>query len=157
MPDNAGAIHDAASLFRFVESIRKFCEVRNGYPAYLSASQNFLRFIDQLAQATKQHLSTFPSRSPTNSREYPIYRQELFTLREAWSEIHRRVKPIADADTLHVPSALINTLVRRLQTVDRFQKVELAVLHTEWLNYLQVVASRIRSTADDIATLVGAR
>ena len=33
----------------------------------------------------------------------------------------------------------------------------MAVLHTEWLNYLQVVASRIRSTADDIATLVGAR
>jgi hypothetical protein len=157
MADNAGAVHDAASLLRFVESIRKFCEVRNGYPAFLPASQTFLEFIEQLAQATKKHLSTFPSRSPAGKDEFPIYRQELFTLREAWSEIHRRVKPIADADTLHVPSALIKSLERRLQTVDRFRETQFAVLHTEWLNYLQVVASRIRSTADDIATLVGAR
>jgi hypothetical protein len=156
MADSAGVVHDAASLFRFVDTIQRFCNVGKGYPQYLSASRNFLVFVQQLADSTKRYLSDFPSRLPPDPKNYPVYRQELFTLRAGWSEIHRRVKPIADADTLHVPSALINSLLNRLQKIPRFANTQLAVMHTEWLNYLQVVASRIRSTADDIATLVGA-
>jgi hypothetical protein len=155
MAADSGVVHDSASLLRFVESITKLCDLRPDYPAYLSASRDFLGLIQNLAQKTREYLSAFPSRAPTDRRKFPVYRQELFTLREAWSEIHRRVKPMADADTLHVPSALINALVRRLQTVGRFKESRVAVLHTEWLNYLQVVASRIRNTIDDISAIVG--
>ncbi len=157
MADEAGVIHDAASLLRFVESIRLFCEIRKDYPAYLPASRDFLDFIDRLAQDTNRYLSSFPSRLPADPTDYPAYRQELWTLREGWSEIHRRIKPIADADTLRIPSALINSMVRRLQRNPKFEGTRLVVLHTQILNYLQVVASKIRGIVSSISTLVGAK
>jgi hypothetical protein len=156
MVDEAGVIHDAAALYRFVDTIRTTCDLGRGYPAYSDASREFLIFIGQLADATKEYVSRFPSKMPSKFAEYPVYRQELLTLRDAWYEVHRRVKPIVDADTLHVPSALISSLVRRLRTVPRFQNTRLAILHTELLNYLQVVGSRIRGTATSISALVGA-
>jgi hypothetical protein len=156
MVDEAGVIHDAACLYRFVDTIRTTCDLGRGYPAYSDASREFLIFIGRLADATKEYVSKFPSKMPSKSAEYPVYRQELLTLRDAWYEVHRRVKPIADADTLHVPSALIGSVVRRLRSVPRFQNTRLAILHTELLNYLQVVGSRIRVTATSISALVGA-
>ncbi len=97
----------------------------------------------------------FPSKLPTDLSRYPSFRQELKTLRYAWFEIHRRIKPIAEADTLHLPTPLVSGLERRLRSVLRFQKTRFAVLHTERLNYLQVVASGIRDTTSRISTLVG--
>ncbi len=155
MVAKAGVIHDAASLYRFIESVGAFSDVRRGFPAYLEASSDFLSFIGQLAGSTKKYLLDFSNRLPSDPLRFPSFRQELKTLRYAWFEIHRRIKPIADADTLHVPTPLISSLERRLQGVTEFQKTRFAVLHTERLNYLQVVASGIRDTTSRISTLVG--
>jgi hypothetical protein len=155
MVDEAGVIHDAACLYRFVDTIQKACDLGKGYPAYSNASREFLIFIRQLAEATKKYVSKFASKLPPKAADYPVYRQELSTLRHAWYEVHRRVKPIVDADTLHVPSALISSLVSRLQTLPRFQHTRLAILHTEFLNYLQVVGSRIRVHVTSISAIVG--
>src|SRR6266478_8758632 len=155
MADRADVIHDSAALYRFIESIEVFCDVRRGFPAYLEASREFLVFVGQLAASTKKYLTDFPSKLPTDALRYASFRQELKTLRYAWFEIHRRIKPIADADTLHVPTPLISSLERRLRKVPPFQNTRFAVLHTERLNYLQVVASGIRDTTSRISTLVG--
>ncbi len=155
MADRADVIHDSAALYRFIESIEVFCDVRRGFPAYLEASREFLVFVGQLAASTKKYLTDFPSKLPTDALRYASFRQELKTLRYAWFEIHRRIKPIADADTLHVPTPLISSLERRLRKVPPFQNTRFAVLHTERLNYLQVVASGIRDTTSQISGLVG--
>jgi hypothetical protein len=155
MADRADVIHDSAALYRFIESIEAFCDVRRGFPAYLEASREFLVFVEQLAASTKKYLTDFPSKLPTDALRYASFRQELKTLRYAWFEIHRRIKPIADADTLHVPTPLISSLERRLRKVAAFQNTRFAVLHTERLNYLQVVASGIRDTTSQISSLVG--
>jgi hypothetical protein len=66
------------------------------------------------------------------------------------------VKPVADADTLRLPSALIQVLVRRLRALPDFANADFAVFHTEKLNFLQVVATGIRDTIFRIASITGA-
>ncbi len=59
MPAKADIIHDAASLYRFIESIESFCDVRRGFPAYLPASREFLEFIGALAASSKKYFARF--------------------------------------------------------------------------------------------------
>ena len=156
MNNTADITHDAASLFRFVESIQKFCELQRGFPSYLEGSNDFLSVIDALSYATKKYAAGFPARIPINLDDYRVYRQELLTLRFGWFSVHRLVKPIADADTLHLPGALISSLVRRLRSVVSFRDTKLAILHLSELNYMQVVASGVRDTITQISSFVGA-
>jgi len=151
----ADITHDAASLNRFVESIQRFCDLRRGFPAYLAGSKDFLSLIERLAESTKEYVSAFPANLPSNPDDYQVYRQELLTLRYAWFDMHRLVKPIADADTLHLPGSLINAMMRRLRSVPSFQDSKLAILHISELNYLQVIASGVRDTITKIADFVG--
>jgi hypothetical protein len=107
-----------------------------------------------LGKTTKDHLASFPDKLPANPRDYKIYRQELVTLRSAWFELHKRVKPSADADMLRLPAPLICALLRRLKSIPEYRDIELAVFHTERLNYLQVIATNIREIARSIAFLI---
>jgi hypothetical protein len=146
--------HDAASLYRFVETICSFCSTDSQYPAYLDASRTFLSYIADLGTATKDYLASFPGKLPSAPADYKLYRQELATLRSAWFEIHKRVKPSGDADLLHLPAPLICGLLRKLRSAPEFKDIELAVFHTEQVNYLQVVATNIRNTARSIGSLI---
>jgi hypothetical protein len=146
--------HDAASLYRFVEDICAFCSADSKYPAYLEANKKFLSHIAELGTATKEYLSSFPSKLPNSPADYKVYRQELATLRGAWSEIHKRVKPAGDADLLHLPAPLICGLLRKLRSAAEFKDVELAVFHTEQLNYLQVIATNFRDTVGRIGSMI---
>jgi hypothetical protein len=148
--------HDAVSLYRFVESICWFCGTASESPAYLPASKKFLSSIFDLGRKTKEYLSSFHQRLPSDPKAYSVYRQILVILRYAWFEIHCRVKPVADADTLHLPWALIQVLVRRLRTLPGFATADFAVFHTEQLNFLQVVAPGMRDTISRIAMITGA-
>ena len=157
MPAAAELRHDAASLYRFVDSICAYCSLEAGYPAYPDPSKEFLLYVGELGNATKAYLETFPTRIPTDPNDYNIYRQELLNLRDNWFEIHRRVKPTSDADALHLPIPLIRAFTRRVSSVKGLEKTRLAVFHTEQLNYLQVVATGIQEIAAGIASIVGCR
>jgi hypothetical protein len=146
--------HDATSLYRFIETICVFCSTDSEYPAYLDASTKFLSYIRDLGTATKEYLVSFPDKLPSDLADYKLYRQELATLRSAWFELHKRVKPTDDADVLHLPAPLICAVLRRLRSIPKFKDIELAVFHTEQLNYLQVVATNIRETARSIGNLI---
>ena len=155
MGGTADITNDAASLYRFVESIQTFCELQRGFPAYLEGSRVFLSLIEELSRSTKKYSADFPAGLPTNSDDYRVYRQELRTLRYGWYYVHRFVKPIADADTLRLPGSLIDSLVRRLRSVESFGDSKLAILHIRELNYLQVIASGVRETITQISSFVG--
>lgn len=155
MSKAADITHDAASLFRFVESIQTFCELQRGFPSYLEGSKRFLALIEELSHATKKYATNFPAGIPDNADDYRVYRQELRTLRYGWFYIHGLVKPIADADTLRLPASLIDSMVRRLRSVASFRDTELAILHIRELNYLQVIASGVRDAISQISSFVG--
>jgi len=150
--------HDAASLYRFVDSVCSSCYRRGGYPAYLESNRCFIDYIYGLGDSTKRYLLSFPeklARMPAS--DYNVTRQELWNLRSSWFELHRRLKPASDADTLHVPYPLIRALVSRLHQVPDFKTTRFVVIHTERLNYLQVTASSVETAADNIAGVVGYR
>src|SRR5260370_26402180 len=58
--------HDAVSLFRFVESICSFCGTASESPAYLPASKAFLSSISELGEKTKEYLTLFHNRLPSD-------------------------------------------------------------------------------------------
>jgi len=154
MPDVEGITHEAASLYRFIESIQRFCASQPGFAAYLEGSRDFLLFIDGLANSTKTYLEARPDNVPDNAVEYRVYRQELSMLRFAWHYVHRLVKPVADAHTLYLPESLIDCVVQRLRSLPDFKASKLAILHIRELNYLQVIASDMQRKLTQIANLV---
>jgi hypothetical protein len=150
--------HDAASLYRFVDSVCSGCERRGNYPAYLEANQRFIDYVLELGAATKAYLRRFPDKiERTTAIDYNLTRQELWLLRSSWESLHRRLKPATEADTLHLPFPLIRALVNRFREIEHFKTTQFVVIHTELLNYLQVNAGHVRGTADNIASIVGSR
>lgn len=137
--------HDAASLYRFADSVCSCCERRGHYPAYLEANRVFIDYVRDLGQATKRYLLSFPEKlARTPPSEYNETRQELSSLRSSWFALHRRLKPACDADTLHLPYPLIRALVARLHDIEMFKTTRFVVIHTERLNYFQVTAAACR-------------
>ncbi len=150
--------HDAASLYRFVDSVCSGCELTGNYPAYLEANKKFIDYVLELGIATKAYLRSFPDKiERTTAIDYNLTRQELWLLRSSWEALHRRLKPATAADTLHLPFPLIRALVNRFREIDHFKATQFVVIHTELLNYLQVNAGHVRGTADNIASIVGPR
>jgi len=155
MPGVDGITHEAAALFRFVESIKAFCSSQSGFAAYYpEGSRDFLCYVEQLADCTKAYLEACPKNVPSNHTEYRVYRQGLRTLRLAWHYVHRVVKPVADAHTLHLPASLIDSLQTRLRSIPHFAGSKLVILHIRELNYLQVFAGNIQRKLTEIADLV---
>jgi hypothetical protein len=54
--------HDAASLYRFVDSVCSCTQRRGDYPAYLDANRRFIEYISDLGVATKAYLRSFPDK-----------------------------------------------------------------------------------------------
>jgi hypothetical protein len=150
--------HDAASLYRFVDSVCSSCHRTGVYPAYLESNRSFIDYVYSLGDSTKRYLLSFPEKlARTPASDYNVTRQELWNLRSSWFELHRRLKPASDADTLHLPYPLIRALVSRLHETTDFRTTRFVVIHTERLNYLQVTASSVETAADNIAGVVGHR
>lgn len=145
--------HDTASLYRFITSVCAICDDREGGRAYPLPSDAFLKYIRQLGDCTKLFLESFPTSIPSGST-YNFHRQKLWTLRSCWFELHQYVKPTADAHTLSLPVPLIDGLLRRFHQLPGFADTRFAVFHIEKLNYLQVIASGIRSIAQQIASVI---
>ena len=151
--------HDVVALHRFIDSIASDCEQRDDYPTYVAASKDFFDYIHSVGAATKSYLAKFvndidPVLATTDPQDFYSQAQVIRTIRTIWFELHQLVKPALDADTLHVPYALVNALTARLRKILNFERVRFAVLHTTKLNYFQIGASNVRDFAAHIASIV---
>lgn len=150
--------HDAASLYRFIDSIASSCQ-RDEYPSYESASKDFFAYVHSLGEATKTYLTQFvssldPNLSTNDPQDFYSQTQVIRTLRNCWFELHGLVKPALDADTLHIPYPLVRALTSRFRLIAGFNQAEFAVLHSTELNYFQIRASDMRKFAAEIAAIV---
>jgi hypothetical protein len=87
--DEQALQRDAGALFSFVDSICRHCHGVAESRVYLKSSKDFFEYINDLGDATKEYLSTFPSKKPNDPRLYQYYRQRLETIRSGWFEFHR--------------------------------------------------------------------
>ena len=106
-------IQDSASLVHFVTSISDLCEERSGSPAHLPSSERFFGYISGLANATGVYLSNSvqPGKTP---RDLLQLRSEIASLRVSWRYLHEFIKPALDADTLRLPTALVQSFYRKV-------------------------------------------
>jgi hypothetical protein len=148
---------EVASLYAFVESVSAACTPAPQALAYTESSSEFFNFIIDLAKSTKEHLVGFERHADDSDEEFREARGELWTLRTAWRQLHRYIKPSADADTLDQPTALIDGMVSRLHLLSGFETTRFTIFHTDTFDYLQVNPGAISGAVAELARVVGAR
>lgn len=146
--------HDAAALYHFVDSICARCDERRASPAYLEPSKKFFKYIRELGHATKEYTNDFVNSVPKDPRLYKVYREKLHLLASSWKALHRYVKAALDADTLSIPSPLVDSLLRRFTSIPRFRDAAFTVFHLHELNYLQVRAGFVRALAKRLRSII---
>jgi hypothetical protein len=119
LPLSDQLVQDAASLAQFVCSIADLCEERSSASAHLEPSERFFAYIEKVAEATKDYLASF-LKAKKSAKELLQLRNEIASLRASWRFLHEFVKPALDADTLRLPTSLINALSARFREIPKF-------------------------------------
>lgn len=145
---------DAASLHRFVTSIAEHCERKSAAATYNEPAEKFFRYIVALSESTKGYLQD-TLENTSDAAELLDFRKEIATLRAGWKSLHQFVKPVVDADTLHLPTSLIDALTRRVHQLASFEDVDFVVYHTDVFNYFNVKLHILKPDANKIGTIVG--
>jgi dCTP deaminase len=146
---------DAASLHRFVCSISDKCERLSAAVGYPASSERFFRYICELATATKAYLQKSLDVSGKTSKEYLDLRGEIATLRSSWSFMHQFVKPVLDADTLRLPTSVLDGLKARFRQISGHEDTDFVFYHTSHLNYFNIKLEQFKPRARQISNSVG--
>jgi hypothetical protein len=133
--------HDLTALYAFVDSIALPVSYRTSSEAYTPAAVRFFDYVENLATVTKAHVAAW---KVADDDEFEDRREELGTIRAAWKELHKFIKPALDADTLHVPSAVVEGIVRRFREIPKYSGAGFAIFHTSEFNYVQVRTADLR-------------
>ncbi len=126
--ERGAVLHDAASLFRFVDSICSVCKRSGEFPSYLSLSAD-------------------------NVVAFNAERQKLATLRLTWFHFHKYVRPAVAAHSLNVPFPLLLSLLRRFRLIQGMDDKDFVIFHTDTVNYFEAHAP-VRGRANELRRLI---
>jgi hypothetical protein len=147
-------LHDTAACYRFVKSTAAACKLVSGFPSYLAPTRKLLTHIWDISASTQDFLSDFASQNPDDPADHRRHRELLLLIREAWKSLHFYVQPAVDADTLNVPTALVELLTERVRLITNCQSLEFAVIHTDKLNYFQFPPGDFEQTVIGLGDVV---
>ena len=152
---NQAVVHDAAACYRFVKATAAAAFTRSrGYPSYLPSTDKLLGSVRDLSSASLQFLSKFPSGIPDEPEAFRRYRGLLWLIRSTWRNLHFFVKPAVSADTLNVPTELVELLTKRVRALPGCESVEFALIHTDRLNYFHFPAGDFEQEAKSLSEIV---
>jgi hypothetical protein len=143
--------HDLTALYAFIESIVEGVASRRNSTAYSPAAVRFLDFVAALAASSKGHLANWQIE---DDEEFEERREELGTIRATWRELHKFIKPALDADTLQIPSAVVEGIVRRFQEIPGYHETEFVLFHTAEFNYVQIRTADLRGLSAKIRAII---
>jgi hypothetical protein len=143
--------HDLTALYAFIESIVEGVVSRRNSIAYSPPAVHFLDFVSALASSSKKHLATW---RVADDEEFEDRREELGTIRATWRELHKLIKPALDADTLQVPSAVVDGIVRRFQEIPGYHETEFVLFHTAEFNYVQIRTADLRGLSAKVRAII---
>jgi hypothetical protein len=128
-------IHEAAALFRLVDSIDRFVAEHQNSFSYTDSTENFFRGIRTEADTAKQRISAIVQESKKKPGDIETrYRPELLILRNRWRLRHTYIKPASDAHTLSLPVPLISLATTHLRRV-LGERMDIVILLTPELMY----------------------
>jgi hypothetical protein len=148
--------HEISSLETFVDYVAAPCLRISRSVAFIDASERFFHYISDLARTTFHHLRSLPLESMSGD-DFDNNRQQLLTIRDAWKDLHPFIRPATAADTLRMPLALLQSLVRRVHEIKEFSSIEFVLFHTDEFNYLQVKPTMFRLIVNKVALALGGR
>jgi hypothetical protein len=156
MPGLSGFLHDATSLYRLVGAISRFCQEQRTFQTYTEATGIFFDHLEGLAQRTLEYLQELAQKAGRTGR-LREQRLKLVAIKKGWRELHRLVKPAADAHTLKVPVPLLDFLERRVQQVTGLTQAKIVILLSPELNYFQERHGQIKDAVAKLADTLGMR
>ncbi|HXR38064.1 MAG TPA: hypothetical protein VN776_03190 [Terracidiphilus sp.] len=131
--------------------------MNSGFPSYSDPTRKLIAHIRDLSLSTQDFLQTFPSQNPDDPAKYRSKREQLWLIRAAWKSLHFYVQPAVDANTLNVPTELVQLLTQRVRAIDNCESLEFAVIHTDKLNYFQFPPGDFQQTVIDLGDVVSAK
>ena len=142
--------HDLTALYAFIESVVGGA-ARRPSAAYGPAANEFFKFVNALATTCRDYIADW---KVADADEFEHKRPELEEIRGHWRELHKLIKPAFDADTLQVPSAVVDGIARRFRELPDCEKTEFALFHTAEFNYMHVHTAALRGTAKSFRAIV---
>jgi hypothetical protein len=142
--------HDLTALYAFIESVVGGA-ARRPSAAYGPAADDFFIFVNELATSCRDYIADW---KVADADEFEHKRPELEEIRGHWRELHKLIKPAFDADTLQVPSAVVDGIARRFQELPDFGNTRFAFFHTAEFNYMHVHTAALRITAKAFRAIV---
>ena len=143
--------HDLTALFAFIDYIVGDEGYREPSVAYGPAASQILSFVTELAASCKDYIESW---EVEDDEEYDDRREELGTIRAAWKELHALIKPALDADTLRVPSAVVDGIVRRFKQLPNNADAEFALFHSSEFSYVEVRTADLGQIATKLRGIV---
>ena len=145
---------EISALSTFVDSVSLPCVRVSRSVAFTDSSEQFFRYIAGLAKRTQEYLATLRLESMSGD-DFDNNRQQLKTIRDTWRDLHPFIKPAESADTLSMPLALLESLVKRVRQIGALGEVNFVIFHTDEFNYLQVNPTRFRLVINKVALTLG--
>jgi hypothetical protein len=142
--------HDLTALYAFIESVVGGA-AKGPSAAYGLAATDFFKFVNELATTCRDYIADW---KVADADEFEHKRPELEEIRGHWRELHKLIKPAFDADTLQVPSAVVDGIARRFRELPDCGNTEFALFHTAEFNYMHVHTAALRGTAKAFRAIV---
>lgn len=126
----------AAALGAVARGVAAYCAGTGGGPRfYTKGSEEFRSFVNEVAAATARYLGGLPAEESS---------LRIAVLRRFWGLLHALAKPVADADTLNTPVAIVK-LLERAATLQNGGRADIVLLHSPELNYFEHSRNRFRA------------
>jgi hypothetical protein len=158
-----GLLQEAASVYRLVQFIERFCVEQKASRSYVPATSRFLGMARLLADRTKRHLQETAAEGVRRAAAKSSFtdtwlnneRDSLHTIKCEWTILHRYLKPAADAHALQVPFSLVTLAERQLRSLEQMGGALIAVLVTPELNYFQRSHTSLKNTICTLGEATG--
>lgn len=149
---------EVAELYRFIDPMVSLCSnLRSDYPVFSDESREFFDHIQRLGSQTLLYLEGASDQILKDPRLSSTKRQKFLDLRTLWESLHEYLRPALDADSLHLPNALVTVLHDRIHETDEWSTYRFTLFHATEANYLQLPMGVVGTVANNIAALVGGR
>lgn len=123
----------------------------SSYPKW---SDYFLLFCENTADATHDYLKKESKIYTNNSIDNKIFLSSLSSIIQGWELLHTFIKPVLDADALHVPYPLIRFLSEHIGRLKVVKGAKFVIEISPELNYFQHPHTRLKGAMKFLKTLI---
>jgi dCTP deaminase len=151
-PTNAAILN----LSNLLSNLKRHIRMHQAKFYYTREADEFLRHMLDAIRCTQTYLDNVQARLRRHVRgdiELDILSTNLGMLSEDWKTLHQFIKPVTDADLLHIPVPLVDLLNRQASKVSSLANCRTVVSHGVSLGYFKRAHVSIQIAIDSLGRL----